>query len=311
MPKVTHRISVVAPAYNESENVEVFYETMKSVLDALTSEWEIVCVDDGSRDDTLEKLIALHQKDPRVKVIGLSRNFGKEIALTAGLDHADGDAIVPIDFDLQDPPELIEKMVELWQQGHDVVYATRIRREGETLMKKMTASLFYRFIRKISHIDIPKDTGDFRLIDRRVLDALKTMRETHRFMKGLFSWVGYKQISLPYERQPRHAGQTSFNYLKLWNFAIEGITSFSIVPLQLATYGGALVSVFAFLYAVIIVIKTLIFGESVEGYPSMMVTILFLGGVQLMTIGFIGEYVGRIYSEVKQRPLYFIRDKFE
>lgn len=307
MASIDKKISVVAPAYNESENVDVFYETLKDVLESITADWEIICVNDGSRDDTLAKLIALHQKDPRVKVIDLSRNFGKEIALTAGLDHAGGDAVVPIDFDLQDPPELIRKMVELWQEGYDVVYATRIKREGETFLKKVTASLFYRFIRKITHIDIPEDTGDFRLIDKRVIAELRRLRETHRFMKGLFSWVGFRQISLPYERRPRNAGETSFNYLKLWNFAIEGITSFSIVPLQLATYSGAVVSLFAFLYAVIIVIKTIVFGEDVQGYPSMMVTILFLGGVQLITIGFIGEYVGRIYNEVKQRPLYLIQ----
>ena len=306
MEKIEEKISVVAPAYNESENVELFYTKMKEVLDTVTQHWEIICINDGSRDDTLEKLIALHEEDPRIKVLDLSRNFGKEVALTAGLDYASGDAIVPIDFDLQDPPELITDMVRLWKEGNDVVYATRTRREGESFIKKATASTFYRLISKITHIDIPKDTGDYRLMDKKVLYELKKLRETHRFMKGLFSWVGYKQVSLPYERKPRHAGTTSFNYWKLWNFAIEGITSFSIAPLQLATYSGVFVSLFAFLYAAVVIIKTLVFGEAVQGYASMMATILFLGGVQLVTIGIIGEYIGRIYNEVKQRPLYIV-----
>ncbi len=310
MEKIKEKLSVVAPAYNESENVELFFSTMKNVLDDVAEQWEIICVNDGSKDDTLQKLIALNSEDARLKVINLSRNFGKEVALTAGLDYASGDAIIPIDFDLQDPPELIPEMIRLWKEGNDVVYATRTHREGESFIKKITASAFYRVITKITNIDIPKDTGDFRLMDRRVLDELKKLRETHRFMKGLFSWVGYKQVSLPYERKPRHAGTTSFNYWKLWNFAIEGITSFSIAPLQLATYSGLIVSLFAFLYAIIIIVKTLFFGADVEGYPSMMVTILFLGGVQLITIGIIGEYIGRIYNEVKQRPLYIVSESY-
>lgn len=311
MEKISDKLSVVAPAYNEEESVEAFYNALTSVLESLTDSWEIICVNDGSKDRTLEKLVALHVCDPRIKVIDLSRNFGKEIALTAGLDYADGAAVIPIDFDLQDPPELIIDMVRLWKEGNDVVYATRTQREGESFIKRVTASGFYRVISKITHIDIPKDTGDFRLIDRRVMDDLKKLRETHRFMKGLFSWVGYKQVSLPYERKPRYAGMTTFNYWKLWNFAIEGITGFSIAPLQIAMYSGVIVSLFAFIYAVVIVAKTLIFGEDVQGYPSMMVTILFMGGVQLVTIGIIGEYVGRIYDEVKQRPLYLVRETFE
>jgi len=303
-------ISVVAPAYNESENVNPFYEEMKKVLEGFSVPWEIICVNDGSRDDTILKLLELHRSDARVKVIDLSRNFGKEIALTAGLDHAKGDVVIPIDNDLQDPPELIGKMIEVWEEGNDVVYATRIRREGESMIKKATASGFYRLIAKITHIEIPKDTGDFRLMDRKVVDELKRLRETHRFMKGLFSWVGYKQVSLPYERKPRHAGTTTFNYWKLWNFAIEGITGFSIAPLQIAMYSGLLVSFLAFLYAVVIIVKTFVFGENVQGYPSMMVTILFLGGVQLVTIGIIGEYIGRIYDEVKQRPLYIVQGHY-
>ena len=305
---INDTISVVAPAYNEEANVELFYTKMREVLESLTTSWEIICVNDGSKDTTLEKLLALHKKDARLKVINLSRNFGKEVALTAGLDHASGDAIVPIDIDLQDPPELIEDMIRLWKEGYDVVYATRIKRDGESFVKKFTANMFYRLIAKISHIDIPRDTGDYRLIDKRVLRELKQLRETHRFMKGLFSWVGYKQVSLPYHRHARHAGESTFNYWKLWNFAIEGITSFSIAPLKIALYLGVVVSLFAFIYSLIIIGKTIIYGADVPGYPSMMVTILFLGGVQLITIGIIGEYIGRIYNEVKQRPLYIVSD---
>lgn len=302
------KISIVAPAYNEEENVLPFYEKMKTVLDGITKEWEIVCVDDGSQDKTLEMLTRLHLDDNRLKVINLSRNFGKEAALTAGLDHASGDAIIPIDIDLQDPPELIPEMIQLWQQGYEVVYATRTEREGETFLKKSTASYFYRFINRLSNIEIPKNTGDFRLMDRKVLDALKELRETHRFMKGLFSWVGFKQTSLPYVRKERFAGTTKWNYFKLIELAIEGITSFSIKPLQVATMLGLLVSLLAFFYGVIIIGKTVVFGADLPGYPSIMVTMLFLGGVQLITIGVIGEYIGRIYHEVKQRPIYLIAE---
>lgn len=304
-------ISVVAPAYNESENVYPFYERMKKVLDEISHNWEIVCVNDGSKDDTLSKLVLLNQQDHRVKIVDLSRNFGKEVALTAGLDYARGQAIIPIDIDLQDPPEIIKDMVELWKQGNDVVYATRTKREGESAIKKATAYLFYKAINKMTRINIPQNTGDFRLIDKRVLQSLKELKETHRFMKGLFSWVGYKQVSLPYVREPRFAGITKFNYWKLWNFAIEGITSFSIVPLQLATYLGFIVSLISALYALEIIYQTLVHGSSVPGYPSLMVTILFFGGIQLITIGIIGEYVGRIYNEVKGRPLYLINKTYD
>lgn len=304
-------ISIVAPAYNESENVYPFYERMQKVLDEITDDWEIVCVNDGSKDDTLAKLVNLNSKDHRVKVVDLSRNFGKEIALTAGLDHSKGKVIIPIDIDLQDPPELIKDMLELWKQGNDVVYATRVKREGESAIKKTTAYMFYKLINKMTRINIPQNTGDFRLIDRRVLDSLKGLKETHRFMKGLFSWVGYKQVSLPYVREPRFAGTTKFNYWKLWNFAIEGITSFSIVPLQLATYLGFFISLIAALYAFSIIYHTFVHGSDVPGYPSIMVTVLFFGGIQLITIGIIGEYVGRIYNEVKARPLYLINKAYD
>ena len=310
MPKIREMLSIVVPAFNEQDNIEPFRREIQTVLDRITSRWEIVFVNDGSTDATLSILLALHDSDPRIKVINLSRNFGKEAALTAGLDHAQGDAVVPIDVDLQDPPELIEKMVELWQQGNDVVYATRELRHGESWLKKFTATYFYQLISKISPLDIPRDTGDFRLIDRKVLESIQQLRETHRFMKGLFSWVGYKQVSIVYDRNPRHKGKTKYNYWKLWNFAIEGITSFSIAPLQLATYFGLLVSLFAFCYGIFIIGKTIIYGIDVPGYASLMVTLLFLGGVQLISIGILGEYLGRIYGEVKKRPLYLVQDTY-
>jgi glycosyltransferase involved in cell wall biosynthesis len=303
-------ISIIAPAYNESGNLFPFYDRMKSVLDKIDPSWEIVFVNDGSKDNTMNELLELNQKDPRVKIVDFSRNFGKEVALTAGLDHCIGQVIIPIDTDLQDPPELINDMVRLWREGNEVVYATRAKREGETAVKKFTAYMFYKFINKMTRIEIPQNTGDFRLMDRKVLDSLNELRETHRFMKGLFSWVGYKQVSLTYVREPRFSGVTKFNYWKLWNFAIEGITGFSIAPLQFATYFGFFVSVFAAIYAIIIIFKTLFVGPDVPGYPSIMVTLLFLGGIQLITIGIIGEYVGRIYNEVKRRPLYIVSKKY-
>lgn len=303
-------ISIIAPAYNESGNLFPFYDRMKEVLDNIDPSWEIVFVNDGSRDNTINELVELRNKDNRVKIVDFSRNFGKEIALTAGLDYCTGQVIIPIDTDLQDPPELINDMIKLWREGNDVVYATRAKREGETAIKKFTAYMFYKFINKMTKIEIPQNTGDFRLMDRKVLDSLNELRETHRFMKGLFSWVGYKQVSLTYVREPRFSGVTKFNYWKLWNFAIEGITGFSIAPLQFATYFGFLVSVFAALYALVIIFKTLFIGADVPGYPSIMVTLLFLGGIQLITIGIIGEYVGRIYNEVKRRPLYIVSKKY-
>lgn len=303
-------ISIIAPAYNESGNLFPFYDRMKEVLDKIDPSWEIVFVNDGSRDNTINELVELRNKDNRVKIVDFSRNFGKEIALTAGLDYCTGQVIIPIDTDLQDPPELINDMIKLWREGNDVVYATRTKREGETAIKKFTAYMFYKFINKMTKIEIPQNTGDFRLMDRKVLDSLNELRETHRFMKGLFSWVGYKQVSLTYVREPRFSGVTKFNYWKLWNFAIEGITGFSIAPLQFATYFGFLVSVFAALYALVIIFKTLFIGADVPGYPSIMVTLLFLGGIQLITIGIIGEYVGRIYNEVKRRPLYIVSKKY-
>ena len=300
-------LSVVVPCYNEEDVVAPFYERTAPILAAIDEEFEIVFVNDGSSDRTAEKILALNMRDERVKMVDLSRNFGKEIAMTAGLDFARGNAVVVIDVDLQDPPELIPAMVETWREGVDMVYATRTIREGEGVVKKATAHLFYRLIGKMTRISIPENTGDFRLMSRRVVDALKSLREQHRFMKGLFSWVGFSQVSIPYRREPRFAGKTKWNYWRLWNFALEGITSFSLGPLQVATYFGALVACFAFAYAAFLIIRTLMLGIDVPGYASIMVTILFFSGVQLFTLGVIGEYLGRMFNETKNRPLYLVQ----
>lgn len=299
-------LSVVVPAYNESKVLATFHQRLAAVLDGLAMDAEILFVDDGSRDDTLAVMRRLRERDGRVGIIALSRNFGKEAALTAGLDHARGDAVVVIDADLQDPPELIPQLIEHWRAGFDVVYARRASRDGETLLKKATAHAFYRVIQKVSRVRIPEDTGDFRLLSRRAVDSLKQLREQHRFMKGLFAWIGFPQKAVEYKRDPRFAGETKWNYWKLWSFAIDGITSFTTAPLKAATYLGLVISVLAFAYASLIIYKTLIYGNPVAGYPSVMVVILFLGGVQLICTGIIGEYLGRMFDEIKQRPIYLV-----
>lgn len=300
------QLSIVVPCFNEADNIDELFARLERVLGGLDIEHEIVCVDDGSRDDTLERLSAHHRRNPRIKVIGLSRNFGKEIALTAGLDHASGLAVVPIDADLQDPPELIGEFVARWRQGYDVVYAMRRSRSGETFLKRATANGFYRVIQRMSEVPIPRDTGDFRLMDRRVVDALRRMPERKRFMKGLFAWVGFRQIAVPYDRDPRHKGNSTWSYWRLWNFALDGITSFSTLPLKIWSYLGLVISGFALIYAGYLVVR----GPDVEapGYASTIVSVLFLGGVQLISLGVIGEYLGRVYEEVKHRPLYLVRD---
>ncbi|MHC4974311.1 MAG: glycosyltransferase family 2 protein [Planctomycetota bacterium] len=301
-------LSVVAPAFNEADVLGRFHERLAKVLDGMPLRAEIVYVDDGSTDRTAAILEEFRTSDPRVAVVELSRQFGKERALTAGIDHARGDAVVVIDADLQDPPELIPDLVAPWRDdGYEVVYALRVRREGESWLRRGTASLFYRLIRRVSRVDIPRNTGDFRLLSRRAVDELKRLRERHRFMKGLFAWVGFAQKAVPYHREPRSAGRSKWNYWRLWNFALTGITSFTIAPLKIATYLGLLIAVLAFAYAVVIVYKTLVWGNPVAGYPSLMTVILFLGGVQLMTMGVMGEYLGRMFEEVKQRPLYIVK----
>jgi glycosyltransferase involved in cell wall biosynthesis len=301
------KLSVVVPVYNEAEGLQEFHRRVSVVLDSLSYGSEIVYVNDGSTDESLEVIKVLKMADPRVAIVDLSRNFGKEIAMTAGIDHSCGDAVVVIDADLQDPPELIPKLTEEWEQGFDVVYAQRVRRDGESSFKKLTAYTFYRVIQNVSRVAIPEDTGDFRLLSRRAVCALVQLREQHRFMKGLFAWIGFPQKKVLYSRHPRYAGKTKWNYWKLWNFALEGITSFTIAPLKIATYLGLLVAFASLVYAGVIVFKTLVYGNPVAGYPSLMVTILFLGGVQLIGIGIVGEYVGRMFNETKGRPLYFLK----
>lgn len=299
-------ISVVAPVFNEQEVLEEFHKRLTAVLDELPYRSEIIYVNDGSTDDTLGIVHSLRSRDPRTALVDLSRNFGKEIALTAGLDHSRGDAVVVIDADLQDPPELIPKLIEKWKSGFDTVYARRTRRDGESLVKKATAHAFYRVIRRISKVEIPEHTGDFRLLSRRAVDAIGKLREQHRFMKGLFAWIGFPQTAIFYRRDPRFAGTTKWNYWKLWNFALEGISSFTIAPLKVATYLGLITAAVAFGYAAWVIYKTLMYGEPVTGYPSLMVVILFLGGVQLVSLGVIGEYLGRMFDETKRRPLYLL-----
>ena len=302
-------VSVVVPAFNEATVLGAFYERVRAVMAALDNyRWEILFVNDGSRDATQAVIDGLHVRDARVGSVELSRNFGKEIAMTAGLDHARGDAVIVIDADLQDPPELIAELLCEWRNGFDVVYARRTHRAGESWLKITTASFFYRLIGQLSRVDIPANTGDFRLMSRRSVDALLRLREHHRFMKGLFAWVGFPSKAVDYQRDPRAAGTTKFNYWKLWNFAIEGITSFSMLPLKVATYLGMGIAFFAFVRGMWIVGRTLIWGDPVAGWPSMTVTVLFLGGLQLFFIGIIGEYIGRIYNETKARPLYLVQD---
>lgn len=301
-------LSVVVPAYNEEDVLPAFHQRITEVADKLDVAAEIVYVNDGSSDKTLQILTELRSIDPRVAIVDLSRNFGKEIAMTAGLDHARGSAVVVIDADLQDPPELIPDMIRHWREGFDVVYAKRTSRAGESAIKKATAHMFYRTIGKLSRVDIPPDTGDFRLLSRRAVDSLAGLREQHRFMKGLFAWIGYPQKALLYERHPRHDGHTKWNFRGLWNFAIEGITSFSILPLKVATYVGVATALGAFLFGLFLIGQTLLFGNPVAGYPSLMVVVLFLGGIQLVALGIIGEYLGRMFDETKGRPLYLLKD---
>ncbi|GBF80055.1 glycosyltransferase family 2 protein [Aphanothece sacrum] len=303
-------LSIIVPVYNESPNIDTLFNRILSVLNELNLTYEIICVDDGSRDNTLMSLMNYHLRYSSIKVISLSRNFGKEIALSAGLDYAQGKAIIPIDADLQDPPELIGELIAKWREGYDIVYCKRRSRQGETWLKQLTADVFYRLISGISPIPIPRDTGDFRLLDQRVVTALKQMPERNRFMKGLFAWVGFKQTEILYDRSPRYKGITKWNYWKLWNFALDGITSFSLVPLKVWSYLGLILSLLAFIYGSFLILRTLILGIDVPGYASLMVTILFLGGVQLISLGIIGEYLGRVYQEVKQRPLYLVRELY-
>jgi polyisoprenyl-phosphate glycosyltransferase len=297
--------SVVVPAFNEAVGLGAFHARLAATMDGLGA-WEAIYVNDGSEDATLAVLHGLRRRDPHVAVLNLSRNFGKEIATTAGLDHARGDAVIVIDADLQDPPEVIPAMVAAWRRGFDTVYAQRRVRLGETRLKRATAAAFYRMMRHAGRVQLPPDTGDFRLISRRVVDAVRQLREQHRFMKGVFAWVGFPSCAVAYDRAARHAGGSKWSYWKLWNLALEGITSFTVMPLKIATYLGVVVALLAVIYAAEVVVKKLVLGNAVPGYPSLMTVVLFLGGVQLVTLGVIGEYLGRVFNETKQRPLYLV-----
>jgi polyisoprenyl-phosphate glycosyltransferase len=304
-----YSLSVVVPVYNEQAVLPEFHRRLGAVLDSLSPRVEIIYVNDGSRDASSALLAKFNAEDARVCVIELSRNFGKEIAMTAGLDHAEGDAVIVIDSDLQDPPELISDMVRAWQDGTDVVLMRRASRAQESWFKKATASAFYRVIGRLSDIDIPDNVGDFRLLSRRAVVAFRKLPERSRFMKGLFAWIGYPSRELVYDRDGRFAGETKWNYWKLWNFALEGITSFSAAPLKIASYVGFLTALVAFSYGVFVIAKTLLYGDPVRGYPTLVVLVLFLGGLQLMALGIIGEYIARMFVEVKRRPLYLIEQR--
>ncbi|WP_411816543.1 glycosyltransferase family 2 protein [Hyphococcus sp. DH-69] len=301
-------ISVVVPMYNEEEVIDVFFEAITPVLRSLTDNYEIICVNDGSSDMTLPKLIAARNNDPAIKIVDLSRNFGKELALTAGLDFATGDAVVPIDADLQDPPELITEMVQKWRDGADMVIAVRSDRDNDGWFKRKSAELFYRVAGRLSDTGIPDNAGDFRLMDRKVIEALRAMPERTRFMKGIFAWLGFKQAEVTYARPKRAAGTTKWKFWKLWNFALEGIFSFTTLPLRIWTYIGFAVSVIAPAYGSFIVVRTLIFGNDVPGYASTITLILFFSGLNMLGLGILGEYVGRVFMEVKRRPLYLVRE---
>ena len=306
-------LSLIVPVKDEEDAILPFVERVAPILDGLfpgagpNPAWEILFVDDGSEDTTLPAILRAHQRDPRVHGISLSRNFGKEAALTAGLDHAGGAAVIPMDVDLQDPPEVIGAMLEKWREGYEVVYGVRINRRADSLPKRLTADFYYRAHNWLSNDKIPEHAGDFRLLDRSVVEVIRAMPERNRFMKGLFAWSGFRQAAVEYHRERRQVGQTKFRYWKLWTLALDGITSASTMPLRIWSYIGVVIALFAFLYAVFMVARTIIDGSDVPGYPSLMVAILFFGGLQLISLGVLGEYIGRILIEAKRRPLYVVR----
>jgi len=307
------QLSLVVPIYNEAESLPTFFSAISSTLELLQKKYyisyEIICVDDGSRDDSLTILRNMRQNDDALKILEFTRNFGKEAAMVAGLNAATGDVVVIIDADLQDPPALISEFIEAWQDGSDMVYGTRTNRSADPFLKSMTADLFYSSFNRISNIKIPAHAGDFRLLDRSVVDHICGLTETNLFMKGLFSWVGHKQTSVPFARVKRTTGTSKFNYWRLWNFAIDGIISFSSAPLRIWTYIGGVIALLAFMAALGLIIVTLAVGRDVPGYASLMVTLLFMSGIQLLVLGIIGEYLGRLYEEVKGRPRYLIKNR--
>jgi polyisoprenyl-phosphate glycosyltransferase len=308
-------LSLIVPVKDEEAAIAPFVERVAPILDGLFAggegdpAWEIVFVDDGSEDATLAAVMQAHGRDPRIRALSLSRNFGKEAALTAGLDHAAGQAVIPIDVDMQDPPEVIGAMLAKWRDGYEVVYGVRTNRQTDSLPKRLTADLYYRAHNYLSSDKIPEHAGDFRLLDRSVVEIIRAMPERNRFMKGLFAWSGFRQAAVEYERAPRAVGETKFHYWRLWTLALDGLTSASTMPLRIWSYVGVVIAFFSLLYAVYVVVKKVFFGSDVAGYPSLMVAILFFGGLQLISLGVLGEYVGRILIEAKRRPLYVVRRK--
>jgi len=305
--------SIICPVKDEEEAIAPFVERVRTVLEGLkdpgAKKFEILFIDDGSSDSTMEEIRRANQADGRVRAISFSRNFGKEAALSAGLDHAGGAAVIPLDVDLQDPPEILRDMIAKWREGFEIVYGVRDNRDSDSLPKRLTADLYYRAHNWLSEDKIPEHAGDFRLLDRKVVDVIRAMPERTRFMKGLFAWAGFRQASVPYTREPRRVGTSKFNYWKLWTFALDGITSASTVPLRVWSYLGGIVALLALGYSVFVIIRTLVSGVQVPGYASLMVAVLFLGGLQLLSLGILGEYVGRILVESKRRPLYVVREE--
>jgi len=303
-------LSVIVSMYNEEDSLKSFFTEIQKVLNSLKKySYEIVCIDDGSTDKTFSLLTQYAKKDERIKVIKFSRNFGKEYGMMAGLKYCRGRAAIPIDVDLQDPPELIERFVEKWEQGYDMVYGIRKDRQSDTFLKRMTAKMFYKIYNLMTRSPIPYNAGDYRLLDRKVINAILSLRENNIFMKGIFGWTGFKSVGIKYTRQKRVAGESKWNYWKLWNFALDGITASTTLPLRIWSYLGTLLAMSGMAYALYIIIRTIIKGIDVPGYASLLVFILVLGGLQMIILGIIGEYIGRIFMEVKNRPLYIVEEK--
>ena len=305
------KYSIIAPIYNEFDNLILLYERVSAVMDSTGEPWEFVMVDDGSSDGSTNKILELKSGDDKVKPVIFTRNFGHQIAVTAGLDNSQGDAVIVIDADLQDPPEVILDLIEKWKEGYEVVYAVRSKREGESWFKLFTASAFYRLIQRITDVYIPTDTGDFRLLDRKIVSVMNQMRERHRFLRGMSSWIGYKQIGVEYERAERFAGETKYPLKKMIRFASDAITGFSYFPLQLATYLGFIAAGISIVAIPVVIIMRLAGSQAFFGQASTLIAVLFLGGVQLISLGMLGEYVGRLYDEAKGRPLYIVREDLE
>ena len=303
------KVTILIPCYNEEQSLPLLYQELSSLIDSHQAyDWEILFVNDGSKDNTIHLIKQLSNQDNRIAYVDLSRNFGKEAAMLAGFDYATGDCMVIMDADLQHPPHLIPEMLKYWEEGYDDVYAKRTTRGKESLLRKNLSLLYYKLLQKTTRVEILQNVGDFRLLDRKCIDTLKQLRESERYTKGMFCWIGFNKKEIEFEQGDRVAGQTSWNYLGLFNLAIEGITSFTIAPLRLSTMIGVIVSLIAFIYMCVIIAKTLIWGEDVQGFPTLMVVILFLGGVQLLSLGIIGEYLGRIFHETKNRPVYVVKE---